>query len=771
MSMEIIGSREDYKYVGKNVPRKEAAGIVTGETVFLNDFSLPGMLIGKALKSPYPHAEITRIDISKAEKLPGVHAVITYENIDPSIRIGYPPIKPFLSKRVRYVGDMVALVAAETEDIAKAAMDLIEVEYEQLEAVYDCVEAIKDGAPQLYEELPNNMAPGGYLPYQKPENLFWKLNKGDVEKGFAECEYVVEDVIAFDKKTAPLSPEPAGAVCRYEGNNKYTVWGATQSGYICKIISGMSIPGADFTINTFNIGGSYGNKQGITLVVVASAILAKAANRPVKFYNSKVEQMVAFDTRLGSVLRAKVGMDKDGYIRAIQGDWLIDSGGVANGTQAQAAVGLGEAQLMMSKCENWDFESKIVVTNKTMAGCVRGFGGQELNSCLSLLFARLMKEGNMDPVEFYKKNFVQAGTQYTWRDGIDWTCKSINYVPVMTTLAEKYDWKSKWKGWNIPTWTSEDGKKVRGVGCSIIGNGDVGEDNTEVYVRVSPNMFTDDARIILQANCTESGMGQRSNICKMVAEILNVPYDSVVITPPDENVNPNGFGLCGSRGTITYGRAVTDAAKDIKKQLFELAEPYLLVPQEQMRLENFCVVAETKPGKSISWKHLIPENLTLTGYGKHLETFATPNFFMIFVEVEVDKETGKVDATNVYGGSDCGQVIDPAALELQVQGCFGSASLDTALFEENITDPATGRQMTYDMLEYKWRPFNEFPDLDCCFMNSQFDTFHFKALGVGEITGAAAASATMQAISNAIGVQICEYPATPAAVLRAMGRV
>ena len=145
--------------------------------------------------------------------------------------------------------------------------------------------------------------------------------------------------------------------------------------------------------------------------------------------------------------------------------------------------------------------------------------------------------------------------------------------------------------------------------------------------------------------------------------------------------------------------------------------------------------------------------------------------FIVFLEVQVDRETGKVDVLNMLGGTDCGQMIDPSGLEMQAQGGIGSASLDTATFEEHIIDPGTGRTMTYDMIEYKWRPFNEFPEYETCFMESQFDTFQFKATGVGEIAGAAAASATMQAISNAIGVQVSTYPATPDVILKALGKI
>lgn len=761
---------KDYKFIGKNVQRKDAKDIVTGKAVFLDDFTLPKMIFGRSLKSPHPHALIKEIDVDAARNLKGVHAVLTYKDVSQDYKMGWPPQKPVLGQKMMYVGDTVALVAAETIEIANEAIDLIKVEYEILPFVLDGLEALKDGAPQLYEEFDHNIVTPGYPPFQK-DGAFWHLETGDLEQGFKDCEFIAEDTVAFDKKPAPLAPEPPGAIARYEGAENYTVWATSQSGYILKILNSSVIPDSDLTVKTFNVGGSYGNKQSLTVPVMSAVLLSKATDRPVRFFQTKVEQMTAYETRLGSQVKAKIGMDKDGIVRAVKADWTVDTGAFCNATQGQVGVGIGEAQLVMAKCQNWDLDSNIVVTNKQPAGIVRGYGGQELNSCLSLLIGRTMKAGNFDPVEVYKKNYVSDGDEYFWRDGRKWKAHSIDYTKAIEASAEKFKWTEKWKGWGTPTWTSEDGNVVRGVGCGIIGNADVGEDNTEAYVRVSPDLFGPKAHVIMQTNVTESGMGQRSNLAKMVAEVMNVPFEQVQITDPDTMQNPTGFGLCGSRGTITYGRAVSNAAADVRRQLFELAEPYLEVPTEAMQLENYGVVTKSRPGKFVSWKQLIPPDLTITGYGKHTENFSTPNFFMVFLEVEVNKQTGQAKVVHMLGGTDAGQVIDPATLEMQCHGGIGSASLDTALYEEHIVDPATGRPLTYNMIEYKWRTFNEFPTFDTVMLSSQFDTFMFKALGVGEISGAAAASATMQAISNAIGVEVAEYPATPNVIFKALGKM
>lgn len=763
---------ENYKYVGKvNVPRKDARDLLMGKATFLDDFSLPQMLIGKTLRSPYAHAMIKNINVDKALALNGVAAVLTYKDIDQNWKMGWPPTKPVLGQELMYAGDPVALIAAETAEIASEAMDLIEVEYEELPNVTNALDAMKDDAPQLYPDLfKNNIITPGFAPFQH-DGPFWHLIKGDVEKGFEECEYIAEDTVEFAKMPAPAAPEAPGAIARWNGGKDFTIWCDSQSGFICKLLNQVVVPDFNLDVRTFNTGGSYGNKQSQVMQVMSAIALAMKTNRPVKVYQTKQEQMCCFETRLGSQVHAKIGMDKDGVIHAVKAEWTVDAGCLSNTTQGQVGVGIGEAQLTMAKCPNWDLDTNLVATNKQPAGIVRGYGGQELNSCLSLLMSRTMREGNFDPVEIFKKNYVSDGDIYTWRDGREWQAHSINYVDAIEKSAKKFHWKDKWKGWGVPTWTSEDGKIACGVGCGIIGNADVGEDNTEAYVRIVPDHFGDKSHVIIQTDITESGMGERSNIIKMVADILNVDYENIEVVEPSTNINPIGAGLCGSRGTITYGQAVSSAAEDARDKLFELAKPYLQVPTHAMHLTNYGVACLSRPGKFVSWKELLPQDITMTGYGQHLENFSTPNAFIIFVEVEVNKETGQVKVVDCLGGTDAGQIIDPAMLEMQVQSGIGSASMDTAVYEEHIIDPVIKRTLTYDMLEYKWRPFNDFPTYDTCILESQFDTFQFKAVGVGEIAGAAAASATMSAISNAIGVQVSQYPATPDVILKALEKI
>ena len=772
----------NYRHIGKYMPRKEAKDIVTGKATFLADYSVPDMLYGKTKRSPWPHAKIVSIDTSKAEALEGVRAVITHKNMPQKWGLGLPVQRLLMEPAVYHVGDLVALVAADTEQIAEDALDLIEVEYEQLEPVYTADDALAEGAPQLYERFPGNHVDNG-IKYFQPDGPWWQIIRGDCEKGFEEAEFIAEDKIEFNRMPVPGAPETPSVIAKYEGTfddcvhpdgvPNFTIWASSQSAHIMKLMAEGRIPNSNVNIKTFNVGGSYGNKQSMMTTALSASMLAMVTKKPVKMVLTKEEQLLCYEVRLGSTMYAKVGMDKDGIVTTVQGKWLVDTGAVGDSVQGQVGVGLGEAQLVLAKCKNWYMDSEIAVTNRQQAGIVRGYGGQELNSCLERLLCAPMKAGNFNPLEVFKKNYIEPGDNFTWRDGRNWLSRSSYFFPeAMQNAADLFGWDKKWVGWNKPYWVSEDGRKARGVGMGVIGNADISEDNTEAVVRIIPDLVGRRAsRVVIETDITESGMGTRSNAIKIAAEVLNVPVERVIITEPGSQYNPSNYGLCGSRGTITTGKPIANAAMDCKRQVLELGAKYFHRSVDQMDTKDFMVYVRDNPQMTVPMFKLCDKELSIVGYGKHMEMFNIPSCCALFVDVEVDLETGHVEILNLASGTDIGQIIDSKALEMQLEGGWGSACIDTATFEENILDTQTGRILTSSMIDYKWRTFNEFKPFEAYVMESQIDSFLFKALGIGEISGAAGASATLMAVSNAIGADVKEYPATPAVVLKAMGKI
>ncbi len=281
-----------------------------------------------------------------------------------------------LDRKVRYVGDAVALVAATSEEIAKEALRLIDVEYEVLPAVFDVEEALKPEAPELYDELPGNIVTPG-APILGPKGLT-EIVMGDVEKGFEEADVITEGTFGYEKTPNPMPPEPPGAVALWEEPNKITLWVANQFPYQDKIILYFAFDRkVEVRVHGGPCGGSYGSRVMSWQVEAYAVLLSRATGRPVKLVLTREEHLAAFTVRLGSRMSAKVGMKKDGTVTAVSGKWLVDTGYYSFATQFMVAVGSGEAQIMV-RCPNWDLKPVIVCTNRSASGPVRGFGGQEL---------------------------------------------------------------------------------------------------------------------------------------------------------------------------------------------------------------------------------------------------------------------------------------------------------------------------------------------------------------------------------------------------------
>jgi CO/xanthine dehydrogenase Mo-binding subunit len=340
---------EEYRYIGKSTPRKDAIDIVTGNARYIDDLNFPNMLHGKVLRSPHPHANIIDVNTDAAKALTGVRAVLTHEDV-PKWKTGVPKHVRVLDSKVRFVGDAVALVAAETEELARQALDLIDVEYEVLPAVYDVEEAMEPGAPLLYEEFPNNILPQD-IPVFGPKTLS-QVVYGNVEKGFSEADFIEEGTTVYENIANPLPIEPPGVIAQWEGENRLTVWSGTQSASWHRFIMQSKMGFPDIRSISTQCGGSFGSKNYAPMPLFYAAALAKATSRPVKIFYSKDEHFGAFVLRLGSRFSGKIGMKKDGTITAVSGTWLVNTGACSDMAQAQMAVGCGEAQLIL-RCPNW----------------------------------------------------------------------------------------------------------------------------------------------------------------------------------------------------------------------------------------------------------------------------------------------------------------------------------------------------------------------------------------------------------------------------------
>jgi len=757
---EVKTMGEIYRYIGKVTPRKDGVEIVTGNARFIHDITLPNMLHGHVLRSPHAHATIRKVDKSRAEKLPGVKAVLTWEDV-PDWKGGMTNSTRVLDRKVRFVGDAVALVAATSKDIAEEAVNLIDVEYEVLRAVFDPQEALKPEAPQLYDDYPGNRVTPG-VPGWGAKSLR-EVVMGDTAKGFDEADVEAEGTFGYENIPNPLPPESPGAIALWEEPNRLTVWVSDQAfykhiGYLRRIL------GKDIEIRTFGgpCGGSYGSKSMSWQIQLHAALLSRATGAPVKLTLSKEEHLATFVLRPGSRMNARVGMKKDGTVTAISGTWLIDTGFYSQTTQAQVAVGCGEAQLAV-RCANWDLKSIVVCTNRNASGIVRGFGGQELKCSLIPILSLAMQQISLDPVEFFKKNFVKPGEGYFWRDGRWYTYRGVDHSRAIARGAEEFGWKQKWKGWLRPT--AVEGAKRRGVGVGIHGNADIGEDTSEAYVRLDAN-----GTAKIYSSLVEPGTGQRSNLAKMAAEVLQLPLERIFYAPSDSLVSPYERGPGGSRMTYAAGTAIIGAAEDAKRKLLQMAASMLGVGPDQLDTEDGAVFWKGDPEEKLAWERVMGVDRTLMGYGRFEPDFTLANCMTTFVEVEVDTETGQVELLRVLNATDVGQIIDPQGLEGQLNGCLGSGGIDSALMEEMVLDRSTGHMLNANMVDYKWRTFSELPPIKNVVLETPFPSHRFHAVGVGEVATAAGPVAVLMAASNALGVWLHEYPVTPERVLETLGK-
>ena len=747
----------NYRYIGKALPRRDGRDIVTGSAQFMDDLKFPNMLFGKVLRSPHPHAIIKKIDKAGAEKLPGVKAVVTHEDI-PDWRGGTPRIVRVLDRKVRYVGDAVALVAATSEQIAEEALRLIHVEYEVLPAVFNIDAALKPGAPLLYEELKSNIIPGG-TPIYGPKCLTGVVC-GDVEKGFAEADVVAEGTFGYENIPNALPPESIGAIAVWEPPNSATIYGTSQAPYMDKVTL-FHVFNRQIEIRSIgnHVGAGFGTKFMCWQVQAYAIILARATGRPVKVLFTKEEHMASFTLRIGSRIHAKVGMKYDGVITAVQGDWYVDTGCYSFTTQCQVAVGSGEL-MIMAQCPNWDLKNTIVATNRNASGATRGFGGQELKCSFIPILNLAMEKAGLDPFNVLKKNFVKPGGGYFWRDGEWYDCRGVDYSRAMDKGAELFGWKDKWKGWLKPS--EVNGTRRRGVGVGVHGNADIGEDAAEAYVQLG---YNGTATIFLCV--AEHGTGQKTNYPRMAAEVLQIPPERIAMSPADTLVTPFEFGPVGSRGTYAIGSAVINAAEDARRQLLEMAASRLGADPKDLDTMDGVVFVKGHPEKGIKWR-VMGNDRTILGYGRFEPDFTMCNCFMSFVEVEADMETGKVRLVRVVNATDIGQIIDPVGLQNQLNGCWGSAGIDSAIFEETILDRRTGHIVNANLIDYKWRTFAELPVVEHAVLETPFPSHRFHAVGIAEITTAPGPSAALMAASNAIGTWLHEYPVTPDRVLRAL---
>ncbi|MFQ5763027.1 MAG: xanthine dehydrogenase family protein molybdopterin-binding subunit, partial [Candidatus Bathyarchaeia archaeon] len=696
---------------------------------FAVDVTLPGMLHGKILRSPHPHAQIKRIDTSKAEALPGVNAVLTHKDIPQKDWVGVwvNYRGPVLSDRVRFVGDEVAAVAAKGQRTAEKALGLIEVDYELLPAVFDLDEAMKANSPQV--------RPDGNV--RKPSVIEW----GDVEKGFKDADVVVEHKTRLGcQQQAPLGRN--AYVASWAGD-KVTIWTSTQTPCELRDIVAefLEVPSSKVRVIALPVGPSFGC-WWVNNVDLIAVFLAKKAGKPVKLELTQEETFAYVKRRHIEASQGRLGVKKDGTFTAIDVRHNFDNGAYGDKFDVYQSV----ADLWGGRCPNGKFEMYGVSTNLVTAGCMRGVGDLTMNFCVEQLIDKAAEEIQMDPIQIRTKNHTRTGEllrspiyAYKFYPGIQpprsFTLSSSTLEECLNTGAKAIGWREKWRGWKVPAEVA--GPKKRGIGvataCHICGLNYGG--SLSAVVRVNT-----DGSVSLLVNLGRQGQGSESTQAQIAAEELGVPYENVTVVSGDTDACPWSQGSTASTAAHLTGLATKAAAADAKRQILELAAETLDARPEDLNIKDGVVHHKADQSKKLPMreivarpipKYLAPPIIIGRAMANVTNDVIAKHFAAHFVELEVDTETGQVEILKYVAAHDSGKIINPGICENQViGGVFLGCGF--SLTEDLQMDPKTGRVLNPNFTDYKVLGARDLPDPEVIFAEVEDPIGPFGAKGIGE---------------------------------------
>jgi CO/xanthine dehydrogenase Mo-binding subunit len=751
----------------KAPPMIDAYDRVTGELEYVIDIELTGMLHAKVLRSPFPHARIKSIDASAALDMPGVVAVLTREDVlnNPRIHPYHGPQiadQPIVAiDKVRHVGDVVAAVAAENPESAEEALFFIDVDYDELEAIFDPLEAMQANAPRVHainDDLLGTAAYFGLNPLvgsNCPHH--YALHIGDVEKGFAEADQIVEGTFRVPS-AAHSAMEPQAALVVWDGD-ELTVYTNTQTPFNVRdaLAHMFSLPEEKVRVVIRTLGGAYGAKTFMHAEPVAAALALKTG-RPVKLEYTRPETFVAVN-RHPLVARLKMGVKQDGRITAKQVEAYFDTGAYADSGPGVAQKG-GYASVGPYCISNVSVDSHAVYTNLPRNGAFRGYAVTQIAFASESLMDMAAQRIGMDPLEFRLKNLLHNGDTFATGQALH----DVQFEACLRHAAQAVDWQAGFRE------TSLEGK-LRGKGLCVLLKGMLtpGVSNARVEIKASGEAW-------LHSGTVELGQGARTVIAQIAGEILDLPYDSFRVLLPDTEVTPFDSRTTSSRSTYMMGNAVRNAANHLRQQLQTLAGEYFGVPADNILLEKGTVRAEGLNDGRVSFAELLQHagRESVVGEGEHrnpggldAETgqgVASSHWHQGAgaVEVEIDPETGKIEILRAHACVYAGRVINLSLAQLQNQGSmfFGIGS---ALFEEIVFDQ--GQVSNPNLSDYLIPSFMDIPGQ---MTEELLEVPGAVSHGVGETAVPAIPAAVANAVAHATGQRIYELPLTPERVLAAL---
>lgn len=759
--------------VGKSAAQLEALEKVCGGAQYIADLYRPRMLHAAVLQSPHAHARIVRYDLAEALALPGVRAIVTGDDVDEAHRMGaFIKDEHALAKgKVRYVGEAVAAVAADTEAIARQAVQLIAVEYEMLPAVLTPEDALAPGAAVLHED-----ADGYFKVFDAGTegNLCSRTSfrEGDIERGWRESDRIVESVYETQPQ-AHLSIEPCGALAEVDPSGRVTLWSANQSVFRVQanVCESLGMPMSRLRCVTPRIGAGFGNKMEphIQPIVV---LLAMKAKRPVKLILSREQDFEMVRARHPFKIRVKTGVKNDGTLVAREVEVLLDGG--AFGDDSPGVLGYA---LLMScgpyRIPHAFCHGRLVYTNKMRFGAFRGFGVPQVTFATETQLDEIADLLGIEPMALRRQNMK--------REGDSWFGGQAILSNGLAECLDKVQAASGWTGQRVLP-AEPHTRRALGLSCAAHISGLL---STSAIVRL-----LEDGSLVLNTGAVDIGQGSNTVLAQMCADSLRVPLDQISVASPDTDGSPYNWGTTASRVTYMTGKSVVAAAGEVEKKIKERASEMLecdagdleLLPGGQVgvkgvpgRAVSFAAVsarAHWAEGGPIVGNHswvfdqqtVDPKRASVTGLP--FPKIGIFTFNAMVVEVVIDETTGKCAVERAWSACDVGCAVNPQMVEGQIEGAFVQG-LGFALVEEMVWDDA--RLANPTLMDYKIPTFEEAPRLmQSIIVETHDPSGPFGAKSVGEIGINGVAAAIANAVNAALDVRLRRLPLTPERVLRAL---
>jgi len=734
------------KIVGNPTPRVEGEEKASGKAVYAVDVVLPGMLWGKSLRSPIAHGRIKRVDTSRALQLPGVKAVLTGRDVA-GRKIGrrIHDISILADDVVRFIGEKVAAVAADSEEIAEEAVNLIEVEYEEMEPLFDPLEAMKPSAPLLHPDVINYKGLPGKL--EAPSNvfidMFWK--KGDIAEGFRQSELIVENTFRTPVVHQAYI-EPHSCVVKTRASGEAEIWACSKVpfGIREQVGAAVGVAPEKLLLHPCYIGGDFGGKSDFMDIAVCY-LLSLRSGQPVKMVMDYEEEFAAGNPRHASIVKVKTGLKRDGRIMAHSMEFIFDSGaygafkpvGFLGGPQASAGP---------YKIPHVLIEEKIVYTNKVPCGHMRSPGDPQgffANESQLDLVARKL---GMDPIEFRKINLMRDGDESP-------TGEVITFIRAEETLKKaiidsgyrKPKPKNVGRGVALAQWLPNGGE-----GTIFL------ELNGEGTITISTGMM-------------DQGAGTYTVMRQIAAEELNVPLNSVRVELLDTDNVPKDTGVGASRATRVYGNATYQAASTLKAEILKAAAASMGTRLEELVLAKGGVL-HRKAGRRMNYQEIVKakgEPLKVQAHYKDMSKVPEASMCVQVAEVEVDRETGEVRLRRFTTAHHTGTVINPLMHQGQIDGGV-MMGIGYALMENLVTED--GKVVSANFGDYKIPTMKDIPLLKTTVLETEKGPGPYHSMSIGETPNIPTAAAIANAVHDAVGVRIKSLPIAAEEVFRSLNR-